>query len=92
MLHMFSLMEFDFINILPIIGTVTAVGYKVYYDVSRLKGDVTEGFVNIGVKLDKMEESISNIKLDLVENKTEDKFRDKELVRLSKEIEKLQSP
>ena len=87
-------MEFDFqpflVNILPIIVTVGAVGYKVYYDVHNLKHDLSKGFSTIGTKLDAMEKSINKINLDLLKNEVADQYRDKELSRLSKEIEKLQ--
>ena len=78
-----------FADILPIIVSVGVVGFKVYHDLKHLKLQVVDGFKSISKQMHTMNDNISELQIQIVENKTADQYRDKALERLDIEIHRL---
>ena len=79
------------IDLLPIVVSVGAVGFKIYHDLNHLKITVVDGFKAVSEEMSIMNTNISELQIQIVKNSTADEYRDKALDRLDKEIIRLNS-
>jgi len=87
----------DFIlkQILPLVISIGSVGYKIYYDVRQLnhqvaanKTEIAAAISMLSTEIKDINTSIGHFEVSLAKNKTADEYRDKEIARISREIDR----
>ena len=78
--------EFLLQNVLPVLIPVVVVGFKMFHDLNGIGKNVE----SIGIKLDQISEKVIDLENNLIKNQEADKYRDKEISRLSRAFEHLE--
>lgn len=91
-----AITDFFLKQILPLVLSIGSVGYKIYYDVKALnkqvaanKTEIADAISILGTEIKGINTSIGKFEVSLAKNKTADEFRDKEIERLSREIDRI---